>query len=323
MKNGRVLRVSVTDRCDLRCIYCMPESGVRLVPSANLLTYEEIERVARGAMAAGVRRFRLTGGEPLVRRGIASLVEKLARLGPDDLALTTNGLNLAAAAAELKAAGLRRVTISLDTLRPERFEKITRRTGIERIFAGLAAARTAGLQPIKINMVVIRGVNNDEVAEFVRFGERERVEVRFIELMPTSGLSPECKELGAWRPALLVKGAEILEKIESACGPLEGRPERDGVARVAVTRSGARVGFIAPMSEPFCGGCARLRLSADGRLKLCLFDKEGVDVKGALRVGKAAPQDIARLIRSALRRKRTWNRGSVAALSSEMFRIGG
>ncbi len=323
MKNGRVLRVSVTDRCDLRCIYCMPESGVRLVPPTDLLTYEEIEGVARGAIAAGVRRFRLTGGEPLVRRGIASLVEKLARLGPDDLALTTNGLNLAAEAAELKAAGLRRITISLDTLRSERFEKITRRTGIERIFAGLAAARTAGLKPIKINMVVIRGVNDDEVADFVRFGERERVEIRFIELMPTSGLSPECKELGAWRPALLVKGAEIRERIESACGPLAASPERDGVARVAMTRAGTRVGFIAPMSEPFCTGCARLRLSADGRLKLCLFDKEGIDVKGALRGGKAAPQDIARLIRSALRRKRTWDRGSVAALSSEMFRVGG
>ena len=141
MRSAKVLRISVTDRCDLRCIYCMPEAGVPLVPMADMLSYEEVAAVARAAMAAGVRRFRLTGGEPLARRGVVSLVRLLAGLGPDDLALTTNGLHLAGFAADLKAAGLTRVTVSLDTLRPDRFEAITRRTGLERIFAGLAAAR--------------------------------------------------------------------------------------------------------------------------------------------------------------------------------------
>ena len=323
MKNGKVLRISVTDRCDLRCIYCMPETGVSLVPMADMLTYEEIAAVARSAMALGVRRFRLTGGEPLARRGVLSLVGLVARLGPEDLAMTTNGLRLAEFAAGLKAAGLTRVTISLDTLRRDRFETITRRTGFDRIFEGLDAARAAGLVPIKVNTVVIRGVNDDEVLDFVRFAEMEKIEVRFIELMPTSGLSPECKELGSWRPALFVKGEEIREKIVETFGALEASPGAHGVARVYHLKSGARVGFITPISEPFCRGCERLRLSADGRLKLCLFDKAGIDMKAALRARRAAVREIEALIRAALRDKEKWERGSLSALSSEMFKIGG
>jgi len=323
LKDSKVLRISVTDRCDLRCIYCMPESGVTLVRPSDLLTYEEIETVARAAMAAGVRRFRVTGGEPLVRRGVETLVEKLARLDPDDLALTTNGLHLGEKTGALKAAGLRRVTVSLDTLRRDRFETITRRTGFDLILEGIEAARRAGLAPIKINTVVIRGVNDDEIADFVRFGERRGVEVRFIELMPTSGLGPECKELGAWRPALFVKGEEIREKIVQAFGALEPAPGADGVARVYHLKSGARIGFITPVSDPFCRGCERLRLSADGRLKLCLFDKEGIDIKRALRARHAGGNEIEALIRTALRDKEKWERGSLDDLSSEMFKIGG
>lgn len=323
MKSSRVLRISVTDRCNLRCVYCMPESGVTLVPPADLLTYEEIETVARGALAAGIRRFRITGGEPLVRRGLESLIEKLARLGPDDLALTTNGINLARHAAGLKAAGLRRVTVSLDTLRRERFETITRRTGFERIFEGLAAARAAGLAPLKINTVVIRGLNDDEPPDFVRFGERERVEVRFIELMPTSGLGPECKELGTWRPALFVKGGEVRAQVEEVFGPLEPVSGTDGVAEVFRTRSGARVGFITPVSDPFCAGCGRLRLGPDGRLKLCLFDKGGLDIRRALREEKAGPAEIEALLRGALETKKTWDRGELEGLQSDMFKVGG
>jgi len=323
LKNDRVLRISVTDRCDLRCIYCMPESGVTLVRPADLLTYEEIETVARAAMTVGVRRFRITGGEPLVRRGIKALVEELARLEPDDLALTTNGLHLREMAADLKAAGLRRVTISLDTLRKDRFETITRRTGFDLILEGIEAAQRAGLAPIKINMVVIRSVNDDEIVDFVRFAELEKVEVRFIELMPTSGLSPECKELGSWRPSLFVKGEEIRAGIAGAFGALELSPSPGGVARVYHLKSGARVGFITPVSEPFCRGCERLRLSADGRLKLCLFDKEGVDMKMALRVRHAGGRKIEAIIQTALRDKEKWERGSLDALSSDMFKIGG
>jgi cyclic pyranopterin phosphate synthase len=323
LRNAKVLRISVTDRCDLRCIYCMPEAGVTLVPPADLLTYEEIETVARAAMGAGVRRFRITGGEPLVRRGIETLVAKLALLHPDDLALTTNGLHLAEQAEALRAAGLRRVTVSLDTLRKDRFEAITRRTGLDRIFQGLDAARRAGLEPVKVNTVVIRGLNDDEIPDFVRFAERERVEVRFIELMPTSGLGPECKELGRWRPALFVKGEEIHERIVEAYGPLEASPDADGVARVYRVGSGARIGFITPVSDPFCRGCGRLRLGADGRLKLCLFDKDGIDVKTALREDHAGIGKIALLVRAALEQKENWERGSLDALSSDMFKIGG
>jgi len=323
LKNGKVLRLSVTDRCDLRCIYCMPEAGVPLVPMADLLTYEEIAAVARAAMAVGVRRFRLTGGEPLARRGVVSLVGLLAGLGPDDLAMTTNGLRLAEFAVELKAAGLSRVTVSLDTLRRERFETITRRTGFERIFAGLEAARAAGLTPVKVNTVAIRGVNDDEVADFVRFAERERVEVRFIELMPTSGLSPECKELGSWRPALFVKGEEVRARVIEAFGPLERLPEADGVADVYLLNGTTRLGFITPVSEPFCRGCERLRLGPDGRLKVCLVDRDGIDLRRALREGKADPAEIEAVLRAAFETKATWERGALESLSSDMFRIGG
>jgi len=323
LKSGKVLRISVTDRCDLRCIYCMPESGVTLVPTADLLTYEEIATVARAAMAAGIRRFRLTGGEPLARRGLPALVRLLATLGPDDLALTTNGLRLADFAAELGAAGLRRVTVSLDTLRAERFESITRRTGLDRILAGIAAARTAGLAPIKINMVVIRGVNDDEVLDFVRFAEREGLELRFIELMPTSGLTPECKELGAWRPALFIKGEEVRGRIAAALGPLERIERGDGVAEMYLLGGRTRLGFIAPVSAPFCQGCGRLRLGPDGRLRICLFDRGGIDLRRLLREGRAGAAELKRIFRAAFEAKSTWERGAIESLTSEMFKIGG
>jgi GTP 3',8-cyclase len=319
----KVLRISVTDRCDLRCIYCMPEVGVPLVPMSDMLSYEEIAAVARAAMAAGIRRFRLTGGEPLARRGVVTLVRLLAGLGPDDLALTTNGLRLAEFAAELQAAGLTRVTVSLDTLRPERFAAITRRPGLERILAGLAAARAAGLGPVKVNTVVIRGVNDDEAADFVRFAAAEGVELRFIELMPTSGLTPECKELGAWRPALFVKGEEVRARIEAALGPLERLPDDGGVAALYRLGTGQRLGFITPVSDPFCGGCGRLRLGPDGRLRICLFDRGGVDLRKMLREGGGGAAELEAVFRAAFEAKTTWERGAIESLSSEMFRIGG
>jgi cyclic pyranopterin phosphate synthase len=291
---------------------------------AEMLTYEEIAAVAQAALRVGVRRFRLTGGEPLARRGVAALVRLLAGLRPDDLALTTNGLRLADFAAELKAAGLGRVTVSLDTLRRDRFETITRRAGLDRIFAGIAAARAAGLAPLKINTVVIRGLNDDEVPDFVRFAREERVEVRFIELMPTSGLSPECKELGSWRPALFVKGEEVRARVEAAFGPLAPAPADGGVAETYVLDDGrTRLGFITPMSDPFCGGCERLRLGPDGRLRVCLFDRSGADIRRALREEKAGPAELEALLRAAFEAKATWERGALEGLSSDMFRIGG
>ncbi len=323
MRSGKVLRLSVTDRCDLRCVYCMPEPGVALVPMGDLLTYEEIAAVAKAAMAAGVRRFRLTGGEPLARRGLASLVRLLAALGPDDLAMTTNGLRLAEAAAELKAAGLGRVTVSLDTLRPDRFERITRRPGLDRVLNGIAAARAAGLEPLKVNTVVIRGVNDDEIADFARFAAGEGLELRFIELMPTSGLGPDCKELGAWRPALFVKGEEVRARIEQALGPLERLPEEGGVASLYRLGDGTRLGFIDPVSEPFCGGCERLRLGPDGLLRVCLFDRAGTDLRRVLRGGSDGPAGVEAVLRAAFEAKRTWERGPLESLAGDMFRIGG
>ncbi len=323
LKDCRVLRISVTDRCDLRCLYCMPESGVTLVPMAEMLTYEEIAAVAGAAMGAGVRRFRLTGGEPLARRGVVELVRLLAALDPDDLALTTNGLRLSEFAAELKGAGLGRVTVSLDTLRPDRFESITRRKGLERVLAGIDAARAAGLEPIKVNMVVIRGLNDDEVLDFVRFAGRERLELRFIELMPTSGLQTECKELGAWRPALMVKGAEVRGRIEAAFGPLERVATDGGVADLYRLDGRIRLGFISPISEPFCGGCGRLRLGPDGRLRICLFDRGGLDLRRILREGREREARLEAVFRQAFEAKATWDRGAIEGLSSEMFKIGG
>jgi cyclic pyranopterin phosphate synthase len=323
LSGARVLRISVTDRCDLRCVYCMPESGVALAPMDDLLSYEEIAVVARAAVSAGVRRLRLTGGEPLARRGVASLVRLLAALGPDDLALTTNGLNLAEHAAGLKAAGLGRVTISLDTLRPDRFRAITRRSGLDRVLAGIDAARKAGLGPVKINTVVIRGLNDDEVLDFARFSERERLELRFIELMPTSGLTPECKELGTWRPALFVKGDEVRARVEEALGPLERIDGAGGVAEMYRFGGGTRLGFITPVSKPFCDGCGRLRLGPDGRLRICLFDRGGIDVRRLLREERAGAAELERVFRAAFAAKATWERGTIESLTSEMFRIGG
>jgi cyclic pyranopterin phosphate synthase len=323
LTSPKVLRISVTDRCDLRCVYCMPEAGVPLVPMSDMLSYEEVATIARAALGAGVRRFRLTGGEPLARRGVEALVRLLAALGPDDLAMTTNGLRLAEAAADLKAAGLGRITVSLDTLRPDRFTVLTRRPGLDRILAGLAAARAAGLTPVKINMVVIRGVNDDEVADFVRFARTEDLELRFIELMPTSGLTPECKELGAWRPALFVKGEEVRARVAEAFGPLERLPDDGGVAEVWRLADGTRLGFITPVSEPFCRGCERLRLGPDGRLRICLFDRGGIDLRRALREDKAGPAELEAVFRAALASKDTWERGAIESLTSDMFRIGG
>ncbi len=323
MRNASVLRISVTDRCDLRCIYCMPEKGVTLLPNKDLLTYEEIETVVRAALKTGIRRFRLTGGEPLVRKGLSRLVEKIAGMDADDLAMTTNGLHLEELASNLKSAGLRRVTVSLDTLRKDRFEMIARRSGLNRILAGIEKARKSGLEPVKVNTVVIRGVNDDEIPDFVRFAEREGLEVRFIELMPTSGLSPECKELGSWRPSLFVKGEDVRRRIEDVFGPLKALPNDDGVARTFLSGRGVRIGFISPVSDPFCEGCRRLRLTADGRLRHCLFDSEGVDMRMPLRDKEASSEDIAGLFREALRRKVTWERGNLEFLSSDMFKVGG
>jgi GTP 3',8-cyclase len=323
VKDDKVLRISVTDRCNLRCFYCMPEEGIPLSAHEQFLRNEEIIMIAAAAIRTGVRRLRITGGEPLVRKGVIELAAGLAALKPDDLALTTNGILLEEYAEPLRQSGLNRVSVSLDTLRPERFEKITRRPGLERTLRGLTAAKTAGLVPVKINTVVVRGLNDDEIADFVRFAGRENLEVRFIELMPTSGLRPACKEVGEWQTGLVMSGREIKKIIEAEFGPAVPEETNEGVARVFRLKNGTRVGLITPVSEPFCGDCRRLRLSSIGRLRLCLFEKGGVDLKKEIRENGAGIARLAEIIGETLEKKKDWKRGELGETRSEMYKIGG
>ena len=303
------LRVSVTDRCNLRCVYCMPADGIDKQAHGEILRYEEIALVVRAAAELGVRKVRLTGGEPLARLGLPDLVRMLASIpGIDDLSMTTNGTLLARHARALAAAGLRRVNISLDTLRPERFEQITRHGQLDDVWAGLAAAEAAGLNPLKLNMVVVRGLNDDEVVEFARRSVSDGWHVRFIELMPIganvrwAGGPPEAGGTGGTVPIKEVRG-----RIEAALGPLEaagpGRPAGNGPALYYRLRGAAgTVGFIAAMSEHFCHACNRLRLTADGRLRPCLMSDEELDLRPALRAG-ADLETMKEMLIHAIRRK--------------------
>lgn len=323
MKSSRVLRISITDRCNLRCIYCMPESGVKLASHEDLLSYEEIIIIAHAAILLGFKKIRVTGGEPLVRKGLAGLIENISRLNPWDIALTTNGVLLAGCARELKDAGLDRITVSLDTLKKDRFEKITRRPGLEQVLAGIDAAKEAGLAPVKINTVIVRGINDDEILEFVRFAQEKKIELRFIELMPSSGLMPECKEIGEWKPGLVVSGSEIKSRLENEFGALGLLEDEEGVAQVYETADNTRVGLITPVSEPFCADCKRMRLSSEGLLRLCLFDKQGLDLKKEMRDNNADIQTIIEIFKQALEKKQTWDRGVISRVNHDMFRIGG
>nr|HID13333.1 GTP 3',8-cyclase MoaA [Anaerolineae bacterium] len=290
------LRISVTDRCNLRCVYCMPPEGVVWRPHEAILRYEEIETVVRAAAELGVSKVRLTGGEPLVRLGIVDLVRNLARLpGVDDLAMTTNGILLSHYAADLAEAGLQRVNISLDTLRPERFQHITRLGQLGDVLAGMEAAREAGLEPVKINTVVIRGMNDDEVVDFARKTMEAEWNVRFIELMPVgNGALVDSK----WEERV-VTAQEIRERIEAALGELEPAKVSAGSGPARYYRlPGARgtLGFITPISEHFCYRCNRLRLTADGQLRPCLLSDYEIDLRTVLRRGADVAQIKALLL---------------------------
>jgi cyclic pyranopterin phosphate synthase len=284
------LRISVTDRCNLRCVYCMPPEGVVCRPHEEILRYEEIETVVRAAAGLGISKIRLTGGEPLVRLGIVNLVRNLARIpGIDDLAMTTNGILLSRYAADLAEAGLQRVNVSLDTLRPERFQRITRLGRLEDVLAGMEAAWRAGLEPIKINTVVIRGMNDDEAVDLARKTMEAGWNVRFIELMPVgNGVLAD----GDWRERM-VTAAEIREKIEAALGELEPAKMSTGGGPARYYRlSGAKgtLGFITPISEHFCYRCNRLRLTADGQLRPCLLSDYEINLRTPLRQGADVDQ---------------------------------
>jgi cyclic pyranopterin phosphate synthase len=297
------LRVSVTDRCNLRCVYCMPPQGVPWKPHEQILRYEEIETVVRAAAGLGIAKVRLTGGEPLVRPGIVDLVRTLARIpGVDDLAMTTNGTLLARHAAALAGAGLRRVNVSLDTLRAGRFRSLTRGSaGLDDVLAGVEAAREAGLEPVKVNTVVVRGLNDDEVVDFARLTLGEDWNVRFIELMPVGNGGAMAHE---WRERT-VMAREVRERIERALGELEPARVAQGGGPARYYRlPGARgtLGFITPLSDHFCTHCNRLRLTADGHLRPCLLSDDEIDLRAPLRAG-AGVEQIKRLILQAVARK--------------------
>lgn len=276
------LRLSVTDRCNLRCRYCMPEAGVPELSHGDVLRYEELLRVAAAACRLGIRKIRVTGGEPLVRRGIVGFIGDLARLpAQPEITLTSNGLLLAELAAGLKAAGLARVNISLDTLRPERFSAMTRRPGLEQVLAGITAAERAGLLPIKINVIPFADFNADEIADFARLTLAHPWDIRFIEFMP---ISADLDYLS--RHGLPISEVEARLR---ALGELEKLPRQptDGPALMyRLPGAKGRLGLIPSVSGHFCGDCNRLRVMADGRVRGCLFDNAETDLKPVLRAGR-------------------------------------
>jgi cyclic pyranopterin phosphate synthase len=289
------LRVSVTDRCNLRCVYCMPEGGLPWIAKGDVLSFDEIVAIVRAAGSIGVRSIRLTGGEPLLRRGLPELVEKIAALpGIDDIALSTNALLLADQIDALRAAGLGRVNISLDTLRPERFFAIARRPGLDRVLAGIDAAFAAGLGPIKLNCVVMRGQNDDELSAFAELTRERRLFVRFIEVMPV------LDNVTLQRDAYL-SAADMLDRIRAngTLVPVAG-PAGNGPARYfAFPGAAGALGVISPLSHDYCETCNRVRLSADGRLRLCLFGDNDIDLRTPLREG-ASSAELTAIFRAAM-----------------------
>ena len=297
------LRISVTDRCNYKCFYCKTGLGLKAVPRDRLLTYEEIERLARLFLGLGIRKLRVTGGEPLLRKGLEILIGRLAALpGLGDLALTTNGFSLSTKAAALRDAGLRRVTVSLDSLDRERFRQMTGQDDLERVVAGIEAARLCGLDPIKINCVVVRDWNDDELLEFAEFARRRAVHVRFIEFMPLD-------EDEKWTRAQVVTGAEVIDRIRQRHGLIPLRPEQasDTSVNYCFPDGPGTVGVITTVSRPFCGECSRIRLTADGKLRTCLFSLEEHDVKALLRSG-ATDDQVVQFIVDTVRKKEAGHR---------------
>ncbi|HMB03815.1 MAG TPA: GTP 3',8-cyclase MoaA [Isosphaeraceae bacterium] len=295
---GRVhnnLRISVTDRCNIRCVYCMPEA-VAFLPRQSLLSFEEIERFVRVATTLGIDKVRLTGGEPLVRRELPKLVAKLAAIpGIKDLGLTTNGILLAPMARALWDAGLRRINVSLDTMDPAKFQELTRRTGFEQVIAGILAAKAAGFDPVKVNAVAIKGVTEDDVVPLGRFAREHGLELRFIEYMPLDAGN-------RWERDKVLFAAEILDRLARGIGPLAPAPDQDPRAPAVdydYLDGGGRVGLIASISRPFCMSCNRVRLTADGKLRNCLFALDETDIRALLR-GGADDAAVAEAIRASV-----------------------
>ncbi|MCL4817909.1 MAG: GTP 3',8-cyclase MoaA [Vicinamibacteria bacterium] len=318
------LRISVIDHCNLRCVYCMPLRGLTFVPSAELLTAAEIEQVARAAVSVGFRKFRLTGGEPTLRPDLVEIVQRIAAIdGVSGVALTTNAILLPRLARPLREAGLTRVNIHVDTLHPDRIKHLMRFASAPEIEAGIAAAAEAGLLPIKVNCVVTRGYNEEDVVDLARRARQDGWHVRFIELMPLGGGETAHVALSQFVPT-----RETRARIEAAFGPLEPLP-RESPSDESVNHRFADgapgvIGFISPVSEPYCGACNRMRLTADGKFHLCLLNDDELDVKKTLR-GGGSLEDVAGILLKAVAAKPTGHRldEGVSTESRQMFQIGG
>jgi cyclic pyranopterin phosphate synthase len=317
------LRISITDRCNLRCHYCMPKEGVSQFGHSEILRYEEILRLAALAVQKGITKIRITGGEPLVRKDAVQLIQQLSQLkGVQDLSLTTNAILLEEFAPALFQAGLKRVNISMDSLSPEKYREITRGGDLSRVWAGVEAARRAGLSPIKINVVAITGFNDAEVLEFARLTMQDPFQVRFIEFMPI-GVSSE------WSPERYLSSREIKRRIESVYPliPVNGGVNDHGGPARLFKFPGARgeIGFISPISDHFCNSCNRLRLTPDGKLKTCLFSEEEMDLKQLLRSG-CSDEELGRKLDEAISTK-PLRHGAIGGLMKRchrpMVKIGG
>ena len=300
---GRVatdLRVSLTDRCNLRCTYCMPPEGLEWLPSDEALTDDEVVRLVGVAVSEGVTEVRFTGGEPLVRRGLVDIVRRVAEMTPRPrISLTTNGIGLARTAGALKAVGLDRVNVSLDTLDPQRFAELTRRDRFADVVAGLEGATAAGLHPVKVNTVLMRGVNDDEAAALLRWCLDRGYQLRFIEQMPLDAQH-------GWDRAEMVTAAEILGRLAESFTLTPAGSEDRGSAPAEtwlVDGGPARVGVIGSVTRPFCGTCDRVRLTADGQIRNCLFAREESDLRGPMRAG-AGDEELATRLRAALHAKK-------------------
>lgn len=289
------LRISVTDRCNLRCFYCMPQEGIPLFPYDEILTYEEILKVVEASTKIGINTVRVTGGEPLIRKNLTYLIEKISSINEiKDLAMTTNGILLLSFLPELKRAGLKRVNISLDTLKKDRFERITKRDGLKDVLAAIEKSLEMDMLPVKINMVVIKDVNDDEILDFALLTKDKPIHVRFIEYMPWG-----VKEY--WDKEKVIKANDIKMTIEKNFGLLEhlDKPAHGPSQNYRIRGFLGEIGFINPISDHFCGSCNRIRLTADGKLRLCLFSEKEINIKKELR--KGIPLDeIAKIIREAI-----------------------
>jgi cyclic pyranopterin phosphate synthase len=322
---GRVhnnLRISVTDRCNIRCFYCMPADHVQFMNRHELLSFEEIERFVRTVVPLGVNKLRLTGGEPLVRRGLPDLVGKLASIpGIKDVGLTTNGILFGEQAQELFDAGLRRVNISIDALDPAVFREVTRRDGYEKVVESIHIAKRVGFDPVKVNAVAIRNLTEDQIVPFGQFARDTGVEIRFIEFMPLDADN-------AWEREKVLFGHEIIERLSNDIAPLVPVGQRDSSAPATdfeFADGVGRIGLIASVSQPFCSQCNRFRITADGKLRNCLFSMEETDIKTLLRTN-ASDQEIVAAVRNTIAAKKEGHEINTARFiqpDRPMYSIGG